>query len=146
VEFQEKSPDLSSVASTCSITASAVQFREQVTYISNSVSIELVPSTFTVDFIKVTMEAACLVAERLVIPINEKKDKSSVTTQLMFSFVCLAVCFGLNQSIIRPLYKINSRYNVVTRLHAVLSLLFCGIPHNNFHYNKIVHVTVNDPL
>jgi len=52
-----------------------------------------------------------------------KRNKSSVETQLIFSLSkALATCFELNQSIIRPLYKTNSRYNVMTCQHNVHSL------------------------
>jgi len=57
-----------------------------------------------------------------VISLEEKKGKSSVETQLIFSFIGLAACFDLNRSIIRPLYKTNSRYNIATCEHAALSL------------------------
>ena len=44
----------------------------------------------------------------------------------------LATCFVLNQSIFIPLYKTQSRYNVITYQHMVLLLVFflsfCGIP------------------
>jgi len=51
-----------------------------------------------------------------------KRNKSSVEIQLIFSLSkALVICFGLNQSIIRPLHKTNSRYNVMACQHNVLS-------------------------
>jgi hypothetical protein len=73
-----------------------------------------------------------------------KRNKSSVETQLIFSFSkALATCFGLNQSIIRPLYKTNSRYNVMACQHNVLSL--CSFVES--HITVIIKIVrVKDPL
>jgi len=43
-----------------------------------------------------------------------KENQTSVKTQLIFSFMALVTCFRINQSRNRPLYKTNSRCNMMT--------------------------------
>ena len=73
-----------------------------------------------------------------------RRNKSSVETQLIcFLSKALATCFGLNQSIIKPLYKTNSRYNVMACQHNVLSL--CSFVES--HITVIIKIVrVKDPL
>jgi hypothetical protein len=43
----------------------------------------------------------------------------------------LATCFRLNQSIMKPQYETNSRYNKIICQHMIR-----GIPHQNYNYSK----------
>jgi hypothetical protein len=53
----------------------------------------------------------------------QQKGKSSVATQLTFSFTGNGCMFQINESIIRPVYKTNSRYYVKTCHYIYLSFV-----------------------
>jgi len=52
----------------------------------------------------------------------------------------LATCFGLINPSLSHVQKTKNRYKTTPCQHAVLSLWFCGIYHNNYHYNEIIIV------
>jgi hypothetical protein len=57
----------------------------------------------------------------------------------------LATNFELIQSIISPLYRTNKRYNLrACQYLALRCVFFCGIAHNNYHYDTTV--IEKDPL
>lgn len=66
--------------------------------------------------------------------------KKDISRNNLYSLLYASVsCLGLNKSIIRPVYKTNSRNKLITFQPTVFGIVFfCGISHHSYNYNKTV--------